>query len=98
MPDVAQGLRVPKMPQADSDDDPYRELVLAIVHRAVQDAQGRCGHPGSQSPDQIQAEAQRWLQDEGQVAALVELCGLDAEPVLRRVRQLLSTETERRLT
>jgi hypothetical protein len=75
------------MPQAACDDDPYIEVVKAILHRAVQDAQGHCWSPGAQSPDQIQAEAQ--------VAALVELCGLDAAPVLTRVRRLLAHKTER---
>jgi hypothetical protein len=62
----------------------------------VQDAQGHCGSPGAQSPDQIQADARRWLQDEAPVADLIELCGLEAEPVLRRVRQMLTPDTERR--
>jgi hypothetical protein len=92
-------VRLPAMaPQLERPDDPYQTLVLAILHRAVQDAQGHCWSPGPQSPDQIQAEARRWLQDEAQVAAQVELCGLEAEPVLRRVRQLLTTDTERQLS
>jgi hypothetical protein len=89
MTTAVPGLRIPTMPQAERPDDPYVELILAILHRAVQDAQGHCWSPGAQSPDQIQAEARRWLQDEAQVAALVELAGCDPEPVLRRVRRLL---------
>jgi hypothetical protein len=61
MPDVAQGLRIPKLPQPDSDDDPYIELVKAIVARAVQDAQGRVLHPGNRAPAQIAVDARAWL-------------------------------------
>jgi hypothetical protein len=89
-------VRMPAMaPQPERPEDPYQALVLAILHRAVQDALGHCGSPGAQSPEQIQAEARRWLADERAVAALVELCGLDAAPVLRRVRRLLASPTER---
>jgi hypothetical protein len=90
-------VRMPAMePQPTYTDDPYQTLVGAIIARAVQDAQGHCASPGAQSPAQIQAEARRWLADERAVAALVELCGLDAEPVLRSIRRILATDMERR--
>jgi hypothetical protein len=95
MPAAPHGLRIPTMPQAEREDCPYTNLALAIVARAVQDALGHCWSPGSQSPDQIQGEARRWLQDGRELAALVELCGLDAAPVLSRVRRILATDTER---
>jgi hypothetical protein len=89
-------LRMPAMaPQPDCPEDPYRTLITAILHRAVEDAQGHCWSPGPQTPDQIQAEARRWLQDEALVAGLVELCGLEPAPVLRRVRRILAADTER---
>jgi hypothetical protein len=88
MLDVAQGLRIPTMPQAESADDPYVALVMAIVGRAVQDAQGRVVHPGNRAPVQIEVEARAWLDDGRELAALLELAGFDPAPVLRRVRQL----------
>jgi hypothetical protein len=79
------------MTQPASDDDPYAFLALAIVHRAVQDAQGHWAPLGAANPVQVQAEAQTWLRDERAMTALIDLCGLDAEPVLRRVRTLLAS-------
>jgi hypothetical protein len=80
------------MIQADSDDDPYVALITALLHRAVEDAQGRCVHPGDQTPDQIEAAARRWLQDGRELVTLLELAGYDAEPVLRRVQRLLAPD------
>ena len=76
-------------------DDPYRELVKAILHRAVEDAQGRCVHPGNRAPGQIEVEARAWLQDGWAMTDLLELAGWDAEPVIRRVRRLLTMDPER---
>jgi hypothetical protein len=53
-------------------------------------AQGRVVHPGNRAPGQIEVEARAWLTDEGNVQELLDLAGLDAKPVLRRVRRLLS--------
>jgi hypothetical protein len=90
MPDVAHDLRAPKMAPPESADDPYALLVvLAIVHRAVHDAQGHWSPLGAANPVQVRAEARTWLKDEREMTALIELCGLDAEPVLRRVRARL---------
>jgi hypothetical protein len=83
-------LRVLTMPQPVSDDDPYRELVKAIVRRAVEDAQGHVIYPGSRPPDRLAAEARAWLAEDGGLAALLELAGFDPEPVLRRIQQLLT--------
>jgi hypothetical protein len=86
MRSVAEDRRAPKMTQPTSDDDSYTQLILAILHRAVQDTQGHCWSPGTQSPEQIQAEARRWLHEERELVALLELAGFDPSPVLRRVR------------
>jgi hypothetical protein len=66
--------------------DPYQTLVLAIVHRAVQDAGGRCASPGGANVAQLQAEAQDWLADEAAVAGLLELAGYESASVLARLR------------
>jgi hypothetical protein len=88
----AQGLRAQKYTHPDSDNDPYCELVKAILHRAMEDAQGRCVHPGDRSSVQIEVEARAWLADGAALAALVELAGYDAAPVLMRVRRLLAPD------
>ena len=102
MPDVTHGLRVLTMPQPASDDDPYRELVKAIVRRAVEDAQGHVIYPGNRPPAQIEREARAWLAEGGGLAELLELAGFDSELVMRRVQQCqalpLTTTTERRHT
>ena len=77
-------------PEEDDATASYRDLVRAIVHRAVQDAQGHCWSPGPQTPGQIQAEARRWLAEEHELTALLELAGVDSMPVVERVRRLLS--------
>jgi hypothetical protein len=89
MPDGAHDLRAPKMTQPTSDEDPYVRLVEAIVHRAVQDASGNVMYPGARPPALIERDARAWLLDGREVVTLVELCGCDPEPVLRRVRQRL---------
>ena len=71
---------------SEASADPYQALVLAIVHRAVQDAGGRCASPGRANVAQLQAEAQDWLADEVAVAGLLELGGYDAGLVLARLR------------
>ena len=91
MPTAAAQVRTLKVPEVESDEDPYRLLAAAIVARAWADAQGHVFAPGAQSRAQIQAEARAWLAAEHGVADLIELCGYDAEPVLRRVRQLVHT-------
>jgi hypothetical protein len=90
MPTGAHGPRTLTLAQAERDDDPYWALIRAILHRAVEDAQGRCVHPGARSPVQIEVEARAWLADGQALADLLELVGFDAEPVLRRVQRLLS--------
>jgi hypothetical protein len=86
---TAAPVRTVKASEVDETYDPYAALVAAILARAVQDAQGHCWSPGPQRPDQIQAEARRWLQDETAVRDLVELCGAEAAPVLSRIRRVL---------
>ena len=81
----------PGRPLTDAPADPYRALVLAIVHRAVQDAVGRCHPTVSQPRRQIQAEAQAWLQDDAAVAGLLELAGYAPDAVLARLRQWQGT-------
>ena len=68
-----------------TDGDPYQNLVIAIVHRAKEDAQGHCAY--SAVPDQAQADARAWLRDPTQGARLLELAGFDSERVLRQIRQ-----------
>jgi len=46
-------------------DDPYRQLIAAIVARAVLYAQGQCGATHGDAA-QLQAEARAWLADEAQ--------------------------------
>jgi hypothetical protein len=96
MPTGAHERRAAKMVQPHSDDDPYAMLVLAIVRRAVDDAQGCVVHPGTRSPAQIEVEARAWLAEEHELVALLELAGCDAAPVVQRVRQMLTNERERR--
>jgi hypothetical protein len=80
----------PSQPQdTDGSVAGYRELIAAILARAVADATGRCGPTRGVSGDQLQQEARDWLHDEAAVAWLIELGGYDARPVLRRLRPLL---------
>jgi hypothetical protein len=96
MPAVPKGLRIPTMPLPKrDDDDPYTLLVLAIVQRAVLDAQGRVVHPGNRPPCQIEVEARAWLADGRELTDLLELAGFAPERVVRRARCLLATEPER---
>jgi hypothetical protein len=84
--------RVPTMvAPVKAADDRYIHLVAAILHRAVEDAQGRVVHTGSRTPVQIEVEARAWLADARNVEALVALCGFDAEPVVRCLRALLAS-------
>jgi hypothetical protein len=72
------------------EPDGYRGLVLAILHRAVQDARGVC-HPLCAQPRVTpQAEARDWLADEQAVRELLELAGYDSEPVIQRVQAFLA--------
>jgi hypothetical protein len=80
-------MSAPTRPTVDATPNPYGALVAAIVHRAWRDAQGHCDSPGHSTPEKLQAEAQAWLQDEQAVAALLELAGFEAAPVLRRLRK-----------
>jgi hypothetical protein len=73
-------------PSIDLTPNPYVTLVLAVLHRAVLDAQGRCDSPGHSTPEKLQAEARAWLEDAEAVAGLLELAGYVAAPVLRRLR------------
>jgi hypothetical protein len=72
-------------------DNPYAALIVAILHRAWQDAQGSCDARGHYTTAQLQAEAVAWLQEERTVAELLALAGYDSGPVLRRLRQGLSS-------
>ena len=90
---LTAGIHAPKLAHPESDDDPYVELVKAIVHRAVCDAIGQCSPTVSVPVAHLQADAQAWLSDDAQVAALLELTGLDSEPALRRIRMLLAATT-----
>lgn len=76
--------------QQATGDNPYRTLILAILHRALEDAQGRCVHLGNQSPAQITERAQAWLQEGEGVTTLLELAGYEAAPILQRIRQALA--------
>jgi hypothetical protein len=78
-------------PHVDLTPNLYVTLVLAVIHRAVQDASGRCDSPGHSTPAKLQAEACAWLEDEAAVAGLLELAGYDADTVLRRLRPLRET-------
>lgn len=59
-----------------SGADPYKVLVLVILERAVQDAQGHIAYPGYYAPDALEAEARVWLQD-GVGDYLLTLAGYD---------------------
>jgi hypothetical protein len=74
------------MPTPSSDDDLYIMMVQTIMYLAVEDAQGRCVHPGNRALAQIAVEARVWLQDGRELTDLLELAGYDAAPVLRRVQ------------
>jgi hypothetical protein len=95
MPDGAQGLRALKMPQPASDDDPYVDLVKAIVRRTVEDAQGHVMYPGNRAPAQIEREARAWLAEDGGLAELLELAGFESELVTRRVRLMVPASSKR---
>ena len=73
-------------PPVEDDMDPYRRLVIAIVERAVEDAQGNCASPGHTSVGKLQFQAQRWLADTDAVGELLELAGYDPAPVLARLQ------------
>ena len=73
----------------DDDREGYVKLITAILRQALLDAQGEAFAPGTQNPAQVQAEARAWLAEETGPRDLVELCGMDATPVLQRVRQCL---------
>jgi hypothetical protein len=75
-------------PSVDTAINPYGALIAAVIHRAWRDATGHCDSPGHSTPEKLQAEAQAWIQDEDAVAALLELAGYDADPVLARLRPL----------
>jgi hypothetical protein len=87
MPSRADARRIPTMePPPTQTDDPYRALIVAMVHRAVEDAQGHVVHPGNRTPGQVQCEAQSWLTDGRELAAWLELAGFDPASVVERVR------------
>jgi hypothetical protein len=74
---------------ADLPGDPYRSLVLAVLERAISDAQGLCHMRGDDRPaDRVQREARAWLTGQGAVE-LLSLAGYDPDPVLRQVRRVL---------
>jgi hypothetical protein len=82
---------VPQMAAPTPHDDAcegYRDLVIAIVKQAVQDATGPVLAPGPVSPAPVRAEALAWLQDETAGADLLALAGYDAALVLPRLRRL----------
>jgi hypothetical protein len=83
-----QGRRMNRPP--DSPVQGYHNLIMAILHRAVRDAQGHCDASGHDSPARLEAEAQRWLADTQAVEDLLELAGFDASLVLRRLGPLLA--------
>jgi hypothetical protein len=90
--------RLPQMEAHTPAHDPidgYRDLVIAILRQAVQDAQGTVLAPGPVAPAQIRAEARAWLQDEAAVADLLELAGIEAALVLSRIRRLLQETAPR---
>ena len=94
---MTSALRAPRLDPtwAHPDDDPYAALALAILARAVQDATGHCSPTRGVPAAVLRAEARQWLQEEAALAELVELCGVDSAPVLRRVSQLLTQEPGR---
>jgi hypothetical protein len=69
---------------------PYVALVAAILHRAIEDAQGRCTHADPRAKAQYQAEARLFLADQQAIAWWYELCGLDSLPLLRTVKEVLA--------
>ena len=71
--------------------DAYQLFVLAVVQRAIADAQGACSPTGARAAAQIQAEAREWWAAD-EAGALLELAGYEPGPVLARVRQLLTLE------
>ena len=80
-------MSAPSRPPHEAPEDPYQALVLAIVHRAVLDAQGHC-HPTGPVPEaRLRLEARTWLADEQAVRWLLELGGYESGPVLARLRQ-----------
>ena len=86
---TAAPVRTVKVSETDETYDAYTTLVAAIVARAVQDAQGETFAPGPVAPGRIQTEAVAWLADEAAVRDLIELCGVNATPVVRRLQILL---------
>lgn len=78
---------VPKA-EREREQDGYKNLVAAIIARAVGDATGHCDPACSQPWAKVQDEAQRWLADGHLVTELLELAGYDAERVLPQLRQV----------
>jgi len=62
----------------------YRMLALAIVHRALQDTQGKTFAPGDVPRRKIQADARTWLRS-GKAAELLELAGYEGTTLHRQV-------------
>ena len=70
--------------------NPYVSLVSAILHRAVEDAQGRCTHADPRARLQYQTEARLFLADQRAVTWWCELCDIDSGPLLRAMHHVLS--------
>lgn len=83
-----------KVSQGTADDDPYTELVTAIITRAVSDALGFVSPARHVSPATLQEEAVAWITEGEGIKELLELGGFDAEPVVRAIRRCLEEEGE----
>lgn len=81
-----------KVSQVHADDNPYQQLVQAIITRAVADALGYVSPARHVSPTTLQEEAVAWITEGEGITELLELGGFDAEPIVRAIRQCLEEE------
>jgi hypothetical protein len=71
-------------------NDPYRQLVLAIINRAHEDATGHVMYPQGYNPWHLEQEARVWLTEGREVTILLELAGYDADALMRPLRAALA--------
>ena len=72
------------------EGDGYRQLIAAVLERAISDALGHGDLRGTGMPAKVQSEARSWLSGRG-AEELLALGGYEAEVVLRQVRRILES-------